>query len=254
MERANRPHYVKWYKTAAWARLRKKQLAREPLCRFCRSKGIITEGIECDHIQDHKGEESLFYDIENIQTLCKPCHSKKTIMDNSPSKGATMIPQWMPQSKKPFTLVCGPPASGKNFYVEGKKQRGHLVVDLDDLANKEGINLWEVDKEKRSEIIRYRNKIIADYFNGKTEHSYCWIIATASCPEHIKFWESRGGNIVRIKGDVTVCIDRIRSRNRGMEYYQNAVSSVRNWGKRCLSCKVCNNFGCDENGIVEAWK
>lgn len=75
MAHANRPHYVKWYKTAAWARLRKKQLAREPLCRFCRSKGVITQADTVDHIVPHKGNMDLFFSLENLQSLDKACHS-----------------------------------------------------------------------------------------------------------------------------------------------------------------------------------
>lgn len=251
-EKNNRP-WIKWYKTANWHRLRIWQLKREPLCRFCRSKGIITQGNDVDHIQDHKGDTELFFDKNNLQTLCRSCHSKKTIMENSPTSGATMIPQWMPKSKKPFSLVCGPPASGKNFYVEKHKSKDDLVIDLDLLAEESGFNLWESTKEKRSEIIRYRNKLIADFFNGKTKHKFCWIIATASCPQHIKFWEDRGGSSIIIKEATDVCRQRIIDRNRGKDYYDNAVKSLRSWGNRCVSCKVCE-FGCDENGIVEAWK
>lgn len=72
----NRP-WIKWYKTAAWARLRKKALSLEPVCRFCRSKGIITEGKVADHISPHKGNVSKFFDISNIQILCSSCHSSQ---------------------------------------------------------------------------------------------------------------------------------------------------------------------------------
>lgn len=67
--------WVKWYKTAAWLRLRKKQLGREPLCRFCKSKGIITEANTVDHRMPHKGDMDKFFDIMNLQSLCKSCHS-----------------------------------------------------------------------------------------------------------------------------------------------------------------------------------
>ncbi|WP_262568948.1 HNH endonuclease [Agrobacterium tumefaciens] len=28
----------------------------------------------CDHITPHKGDRDLFFDAQNLQTLCKPCH------------------------------------------------------------------------------------------------------------------------------------------------------------------------------------
>lgn len=70
-----RPEWTKWYKTANWYRLRHKALSREPLCRFCKKKGIITAGNTVDHIQPHKGDMSKFFDIMNLQVLCKKCHS-----------------------------------------------------------------------------------------------------------------------------------------------------------------------------------
>lgn len=77
MEPGSRPHYVKWYKTAAWSRLRKNQLARESLCRFCKEKNIITEANTVDHRKEHKGNMELFFDAGNLQSLCKSCHSSQ---------------------------------------------------------------------------------------------------------------------------------------------------------------------------------
>lgn len=72
----NRP-WLKWYKTANWRRLRLSQLAREPLCRFCQSKGIITAADTVDHKTAHRGNMVLFFDKSNLQSLCKSCHSSQ---------------------------------------------------------------------------------------------------------------------------------------------------------------------------------
>lgn len=69
-----RPHWVRWYKTANWLKIRRKQLAIEPLCRFCKKKGILTPGNTVDHIQPHKGDIDKFFSGP-FQTLCKECHS-----------------------------------------------------------------------------------------------------------------------------------------------------------------------------------
>lgn len=71
----SRPDYVRWYKTASWYRLRRKALSREPLCRFCKKKGIVTPGNTVDHIEAHKGNMSKFFSLSNLQVLCKQCHS-----------------------------------------------------------------------------------------------------------------------------------------------------------------------------------
>jgi len=31
-----------------------------------------------DHIQDHKGDRALFADLDNLESLCHSCHSRKT--------------------------------------------------------------------------------------------------------------------------------------------------------------------------------
>ncbi|UXS01646.1 HNH endonuclease signature motif containing protein [Agrobacterium tumefaciens] len=66
--------YRRLYKKARWARLREAHLAAEPLCRFCLAIEDVTEATVCDHIKPHKGDEALFYDPGNLQSLCAPCH------------------------------------------------------------------------------------------------------------------------------------------------------------------------------------
>ena len=61
-----------------WEKLSKDFLATHPFCVACYKKGILTKASETDHIIPHKGNIELFYDIKNLQALCKSCHSKKT--------------------------------------------------------------------------------------------------------------------------------------------------------------------------------
>lgn len=74
-EKRKRPHWVKWYKTANWRRLRLWQLRREPICKFCKRNGTLTEADTVDHVKPHKGNIDLFFSRDNLQSLCKSCHS-----------------------------------------------------------------------------------------------------------------------------------------------------------------------------------
>ena len=76
--------YHKLYDTKRWYRLRWNQLKNNPLCLFCLNEGISTAATIADHIKPHKGNESLFYDAKNLQSLCKACHdsTKKRIENN----------------------------------------------------------------------------------------------------------------------------------------------------------------------------
>ena len=62
------------YNMKAWHRLRTAQLRDEPLCRLCSARGDVTAASIADHKIPHKGDEALFFDRENLQSLCKTCH------------------------------------------------------------------------------------------------------------------------------------------------------------------------------------
>lgn len=65
-----------WYKLARWLRLREWQLSREPLCRYCLEVEDVTEADTVDHTKPHKGDPALFWNTDNLQSLCKPCHDR----------------------------------------------------------------------------------------------------------------------------------------------------------------------------------
>jgi 5-methylcytosine-specific restriction enzyme A len=62
------------YGTSRWQRMRKAQLTAEPLCAFCLQTEDVTPATVADHVKAHKGDLSLFYDPNNLQSLCKPHH------------------------------------------------------------------------------------------------------------------------------------------------------------------------------------
>lgn len=63
----------RWYWTARWRQIAKRQLATEPLCRMCAQRGYVTEAAVCDHVTPHRGDADLFWGGE-MQSLCKACH------------------------------------------------------------------------------------------------------------------------------------------------------------------------------------
>lgn len=62
------------YKLARWQRLREQQLSRQPICEFCLEGETVTAADTVDHVRPHKGDEQLFFDPDNLQSLCKHCH------------------------------------------------------------------------------------------------------------------------------------------------------------------------------------
>ncbi|MEM9964997.1 MAG: HNH endonuclease [Asticcacaulis sp.] len=71
-----------WYSTARWRNLKAEAHVRD--CYTCRRCGRVCGGKHpaadspvADHIEPHRGDEAKFYDLDNIQTLCKwPCHDR----------------------------------------------------------------------------------------------------------------------------------------------------------------------------------
>ena len=68
----------KFYNSSAWRLLSKSQLQRQPLCEECLRSGRIKPAQIADHIISVKQDYSKRYDINNLQSLCKACHNKKT--------------------------------------------------------------------------------------------------------------------------------------------------------------------------------
>lgn len=62
------------YSTKAWHRMRARQLRDNPTCAYCAEIGQLTAASVVDHVIPHRGNETLFYDQKNLQSLCKQCH------------------------------------------------------------------------------------------------------------------------------------------------------------------------------------
>ena len=70
----NRNSWHHLYSRKAWKQLRLEHLARNPLCVYCKQEGKLTAATVVDHITPHKGDLALFYNQDNLQSLCKLHH------------------------------------------------------------------------------------------------------------------------------------------------------------------------------------
>lgn len=66
-----------------WQKASKAFLHRNPLCVQCAKQGRYVKATVVDHVIPHRGDPVLFWDQNNWQALCKPCHDKKTGMEDS---------------------------------------------------------------------------------------------------------------------------------------------------------------------------
>lgn len=67
----------KLYQSKAWKDLRAKQLGIQPYCSVCKK----TTDLQVDHIFEHNNNHTLFYSLDNLQTLCINCHGYKSTLE-----------------------------------------------------------------------------------------------------------------------------------------------------------------------------
>ena len=70
---AAHPEWSDMYHSSAWRKLRATHLNANPYCAMCPDVATTV-----DHIIEHRGDEGLFLDAGNLQSLCKRCHDKKS--------------------------------------------------------------------------------------------------------------------------------------------------------------------------------
>ena len=92
-----------------WQRLRKMKLARRPMCECCGSPAN-----EVDHIValSRGGTNAM----DNLQSLCRSCHSRKTVAEDGGFGGGRMQNRWNDSSvnRSPSTHFSRPESGGLN--------------------------------------------------------------------------------------------------------------------------------------------
>lgn len=68
--------------TSAWQKARAAWLRAHPLCAKHDGRGEVVAATVVDHKVPHKGDKALFWDRNNWQSLCKPCHDEKTATED----------------------------------------------------------------------------------------------------------------------------------------------------------------------------
>ena len=67
----------KRYKTYKWQRLREQVILRDNNeCQWCKAKGKVGRAEVVHHIKPSDKYPDLMYEIDNLQTLCRPCHER----------------------------------------------------------------------------------------------------------------------------------------------------------------------------------
>jgi 5-methylcytosine-specific restriction enzyme A len=69
---ANQP-WRAWHSSYRWQKRRAAQLRAQPMCAWCKVRGVDRPASVAHHIVPHHGDASLFWHGE-LSSLCKACH------------------------------------------------------------------------------------------------------------------------------------------------------------------------------------
>lgn len=173
--------------TAQWRRHRIYFLKRNALCVHCMEIGRFTGATVVDHIIDHKGNHTLFWDQSNWQSLCKSHHDIKTWLENS--YRSIRHPLGLLPSAIPLTILCGPPGSGKTKYAQVHAAPNDIIIDLDAIRSDITGAPWysENDSSILGATLQRRNRMLSNL--SRESGKAAWFIVSAPRAEDRQFWK-----------------------------------------------------------------
>lgn len=215
-----------------WQKYRLSFLRSNPLCSYCMRDGRVTEATVVDHIEPHKGDQKLFWDTENHQSLCMPCHSSVKQREEAGSSSSTayvFMPEWLEPVPR-LTIVFGCAGSGKSTWVRQQAKPDDVVLDLDQLiADIGGKPLYKGNKKDYALAVRKRNSMLIEM--SKFNQSG-YLIVTGSTRAQRRWWVQKL-KPCRVKIMYTSkddCVERIMNDDRRtMSVKQNHIKSVWKW-------------------------
>ena len=84
------------YGSTRWKRTRAAALARDGyLCQVCTTRGVISSANIVDHITPQHKQQFDFFDLANLQAICKPCHDIKTAEEAKQARGLKAKPDYI---------------------------------------------------------------------------------------------------------------------------------------------------------------
>jgi DNA helicase TIP49 (TBP-interacting protein) len=164
----------------------------------------LTPATEVDHINEDATDDMP----ENLQGLCKRCHSRKT------ATFVQGIPEIANEKTCDVVLVCGPPGSGKTTWAAKTMTESDVIIDFDLIASDlSGQTMYAVDREWiKPTIIERARRINA--LTDMTEGT-AYITIAVSDPTVRQEWADKLGARIEMMGtSATECKRRIMNDNR----------------------------------------
>ena len=80
---ADRLAAKRFYASARWIRVRLMKLRESPLCEPCLALEEVTPAKQVHHVQDRRANPELAFDLDNLESVCVPCHNAKRALTRS---------------------------------------------------------------------------------------------------------------------------------------------------------------------------
>jgi shikimate kinase len=217
--------FSKWYRTSV-----------EPLCRECSKEGNLTPAQVVDHIEPVEGpDDPRFFDQDEVQSLCRACHNRKTALEDGRHGGSLFRPIFkMPGCK--VIMVCGAPGSGKSTWAKEQAGEHDLIIDLDEIiAEITGLEIYQAqDKDSLYRGLTRRNHTLQglhSLYRGKV-----YFIYTGGLASQRRWWKKvLNANEVIIDTPLKECIARIKKdARRPAEVKERHIKAAFDWWKKYL--------------------
>lgn len=217
--------------SSRWNKASKTYLVRNPTCVYCGQPATLV-----DHKKRHFGDQALFWDTSNWQSMCVTCHSSRKQSEESLSIEARRraFPFSVGRSRIPVTIICGPAGAGKSTFVAQHAWENDLIIDLDviraELAGKaihqEAHEYTEAALEERNRLLR---SLASDY-----AHARAWFIVAAPEQDVRDAWASKLGaiEVVLLDTPLAECLRRIRADQRRAGQMDRMEDMARDWWRR----------------------
>lgn len=82
------------YNTSTWQRLREAKLSVDPLCEVCIRREVIEPARAVDHVVAIAKGGPAFPPVSGLMSMCLPCHSYKTNMEDRPDRKRKLGSAW----------------------------------------------------------------------------------------------------------------------------------------------------------------
>lgn len=257
---AEAQRYRALYNTRQWKAIRANQLNAKPLCEWCERRGRITAATVADHIVKHNGDPALFFDSDNLQSLCKPHHDSTKQGDEKRgfsgqvdasgwptdprhmANGGTgnlsreyeerRMPTTLKPSAIPLTILCGPPGSGKSTYLRQHAGPNDIIIDLDAIMQRvSGMPEHHTSPKWLTPALDERNRQL-HALHTDTTHAKAWFIVSAPDPTERRTWARRlGGEVVTLDTPLAECIRRIEADPARRGQTERMIKATRAWWK-----------------------